>query len=90
MPELDTAIKKGLQSRPNGANGKRNGKNKGGRPTKAEKQKYTKEKSINSLSVFGEEIDSNAALANFRKLMQERKASEHIKRVKSGEYDNLI
>lgn len=88
LPSLDEAIKKGMETRPNGVTGRRDTGEKAKQP---ERKKYHKTpKEIINTTLLAIEDNSADALAKFRNMVQKRREQENIKRLRSGEFESLI
>ena len=101
LPNLDAAIKKGLKIRPTGAaipsikakivkskNEKKERKISKVYNVKNKKRKPPKE--IINKTMIGIEDQTETALLKFRKLMQENKKKEFAKRMRAGDFDDMI
>lgn len=101
IPQLDLAIKKGIRSKPIGAaipgvkakiaeskNEKKERKTSKPYNTKGSTRKPPRE--IIARTVNGIEDQTDIAIANFRKLMEERKQLHNAKKLRNGEFNNMI
>lgn len=91
LPELDQAIKAGLRKRPIGAGiASSNKERKTSKPYK-KKDKFRKPpREIVDKTMLAVEDNSAAAWANFRQMVEERWAREHLKRARKGDYSDMI
>lgn len=98
LPSLELAIKSGLRKRPTGMAiaseiKKATNTKKEGKPTKTYNKKGTTKKpprEIINKTMNGIADQADTALANFRKLVQERKKLDNIKRIRNGDFNNII
>ena len=101
IPNLETTIKKGLKQRPSGAAipsiqakiTKTKNEKKERNPSKIYNKKGTTKKpprEIINKTMSGIADQADAALAKFRKLVQERKQLEHRQRFLNGEFEDML
>lgn len=101
LPELDKAIKAGIKTRPTGAaipsikakiakskNEKKERKISKAYNTKDKTRKPPKE--IINKTMIGIEDQTETALLKFRKRMEENKKKEFVKRMRFGDFDDMI
>lgn len=100
LPQLELAIRKGIRQRPTGLavegaviKAKATNAKKETKPSKAYKTKGTVKsppKELINRTMLAVEDNTEAAWLNFRKIVQANKNKEHLKRVRNGEFDNII
>ncbi len=101
LPNLESAIKKALKQRPNGAaipsikakiiktkNDKKERKTSKTYNKKDSTRKPPREIIDRTLSGIIDQTDN--ALADFKKMIERNKQLEHVKRLKNGDFDNMV
>jgi hypothetical protein len=95
IPNLETTIKKGIKQRPSGAaipsiqakiTKTKNEKKE--RKTKTDNK--PKIKAIINTTLSGVSDQTEINLANFKKMVKRNKQLEHVKRLKNGDFNNMI
>lgn len=94
FPELEEAIRAGLSKRPIGAAvasaNTVNKERKAPKPYKKKDKLRKPPREIVDKTMLTIEENSASALENFRKMIEERKARDHLKRARKGDYSDMI
>ena len=95
LPNLESAIKNALKQKPNGAaipsiKAKiiKTKNEKKARKTKTDNK--PKIKAIINTTLSGVSDQTEVNLANFKKMIEKNKQLEHVKRLKNGDFDNMV
>lgn len=95
LPKLDTVIKNALKQKPAGAaipsiqaKITKTKNEKKARKTKTDNK--PKIKAIINTTLSGVSDQTEVNLANFKKMIEKNKQLEHVKRLKNGDFDNMV